>query len=398
MGLFGKKPKPKSDSDILLDALGGVKKGEERKKRTMRRKMGGGWKRFLDNRILIGLGIILVLIIGDGVRRENREFEATLSAINGQVWIQETDTAPLAPAVAGEKLVDGNVVVTAANGGANLTFPDGSLLMIGPGSSLTVKLLEYNRGAAWRSRSFYMKVGTVWAKVSQNFGKGSTMKVYTPSSVAAVRGTTFYVYQARSGENSQVACAEGEVRVRGFLGEPVYLAQGAVANVARGASPSRPAWMNAQQNNSFSNDILWRPPPNASKLQVFEYGVNQFLNAPLTVLGIGKCGWAFGAIDSTRRSAAMEALRRLQIHLEGSAEYPAYVNPATLEELGLDEASRKQVLDQLYGNSIDRYIPAAGRDYTIYARARDKDRTAFKLTSHGLVFCTKEEAAALEEF
>lgn len=398
MGLFGKKSKAKSDADILLDALGGVKKREERKRRVMFRKMSGGWKRFLDSRILIGLGVILVLFIGDGVRRENREFEATLAAMTGQVWVQETDTAPMAPAVTGEKLTDGNVVVTGTGAEATLSFADGSVLIVGPGSSMTVKLLEYNRGAAWRSRAFYVKVGTVWAKVSQNFGKGSTMKVYTPSSVAAVRGTTFYVYQARSGAESEIACAEGEVRVRGFTGVPVYLSQGAVANVTRGRPPNRPAWMSTRETESFMNSVLWRPPPNASKLQVFEYAINQFLNAPLNILGIGKCGWALGAVDSTRRSAAMEAMRRLQIHLEGNAEYPAYVNPATLEELGLDWLARKQILDQLYGNAIDRYIPASGRDYTIYARARDKNRTALKLTSHGVVFCTKDEAAALEDF
>ncbi len=398
MKLFAKKQKPKSDSDILLGALGGVKQREDRKQRTMFRKMGGGWKRLLDTRLLIGLGIILALIIGDGVRRENREFEATLTQVTGQVWVQEAEGAGRAPAVLGEKLVDGNLVATGAASAAHLSFPDGSLIMVGPDSSLTVKLLEYNRGAAWRGRSFYLKTGFISAQVSANFGKQSEMKIYTPSSVAAVRGTVFYVYQARGGDESQIACADGEVRVRGFTGQPVTLVQKAVTDVRRGQPPNRPTWMNAQQQASLLDSWLWRPPPGASKLQKFEFGVNQFLNAPLNILGIGKCGWAVGAVDSARRSAAMVALRRLQGHLEGFASYPLYINPATLEELNLPLRDRQQVLNNLYGDAIDQYVPQGGRDYLVYARARDKARTAFKLTSYGVDFCTAEEAAALQEF
>ena len=398
MQLFGKKKKPQSDTDMLLAALGGVKKREDRKRGIMRRKMGGGWKRFLDARMLVGLGIILVLVIADGVRRENQEFETTLSTFSGGAWVQEAEATNPAPAVIGEKLVDGNVVSTGTNGSATLTFPDASLVVLGPSSLLTIKLLEYNRGAAWRSRSFYLKVGTVLAHVSPNFGKQSEWKVYTPSSVAAVRGTVFSVTQERTTDTSQVACAEGVVAVRGFTGNEVQVGAQAACSVPRGFPANRPAWADAQQQSEFGGTILWQPAPNASKLQLFEYGVNQFLNAPLNILGIGKCGWALGAVDSTRRSATMEALRRLQQQLEGNGEYPLYLNPATLEELNMDPVARKQILDQLYGNAIDRYIPQAGRDYLIYVRSRDKDRTAFKLTSHGVQFCTKEEADALNQF
>ena len=59
--------------------------------------------------MLVGLGIILVLVIADGVRRENQEFETTLSTFSGGVWVQEAEATNPAPAVIGEKLVDGNV-------------------------------------------------------------------------------------------------------------------------------------------------------------------------------------------------------------------------------------------------------------------------------------------------
>jgi hypothetical protein len=398
MQLFGKKKKPQSDTDMLLAALGGVKKRQDRKGGIMRRKMGGGWKRFLDGRVLVVLGIILILCIADGVRRENQEFETTLSTFTGQAWVQEAESTNPTAAVLGEKLVDGNVVSTGPNGSATLVFPDGSLVVLGPSSIMTVKLLEYSRGGAWRARAFYLKVGSVFAHVSPNFGHQSEWKVYTPSSVAAVRGTVFSVTQERTTDTSQVACAEGVVAVRGFTGDAVQVVAQAACSVPRGFPANRPAWMEAQQQSEFGGSILWQPAPNASKLQLVEYGVNQFLNGPLNILGIGKCGWAIGAVDSARRSATMEALRRLQQQLEGNGEYPLYLNPATLEELNMDPVARKQILDQFYGTAIDRYLPASGRDYLIYVRSRDADRTAFKLTSHGVQFCSKEEADMLNQF
>jgi ferric-dicitrate binding protein FerR (iron transport regulator) len=399
MSLFGKKKEATTDSEIMLEALTWAKKRNDRKRGIRRRNAASGWKRFVDTRTFIVVGVLLVLVIADGVRRENTEFQATLSTFQGQVTVQDSDAANPTAAVLGEKLVDGNVVSTGDNASANLTFPDGSVLLVQPNSIMAIKLLEYNRGAAWRARAFYLKVGTVLAHVSPHFGHQSELKVYTPSSVAAVRGTIFSVTQDRVLDDTVVACAEGEVRVHGFSGDYVAdVTAKTTCDVRRGAPPNRPGWMDPQQSAVLGDTILWQPPPNASKLQVFEYGVNQFLNAPLNILGIGKCGWALGAVDSARRSAAMEALKKLGQQLEGNGEYPTYLNPGTLAELNMDPAARKQILDQLYGNAIDRYIPESGRDYLIYARARDKDRTAFKLTTHGLEFCTKEESDALNQF
>ena len=49
-------------------------------------------------------------------------------------------------------------------------------------------------------------------------------------------------------------------------------------------------------------------------------------------------------------------MRRLQIHLEGNAEYPSYVNPATLEELRMiSPAEAQRLLKAFDGNALVRY-------------------------------------------
>lgn len=396
--LWGQKKKPKTDAEMLLEALSQEKKHLSDVKRARERKTRGRWWEIVDRRILIGLGLLLAVVIADGVRRENMEFAATLTNFQGSVSVApDYETAPVYATLKAQ-LVDGNVLRTGEKSSATLSFPDGSLVLVGPSSELTVRLLEYNRGGAWRGRSFYLKVGRLWAKVAPGFGKGSEMKVFTPTSVAAVRGTVFAMEQDRAGTSCLLACAEGTVRCAGLVGKPVSVDAGSKTEIRHGEAPKLPLayTRDEQQALGFGMGALWSPPPEASRLQKFEYALNQMLNAPMTVLGIGKCGWAFGAIDSARRSAAQEALRRLNLHLSGTADFPPLLDVATLKELGLHPKERDKILAQFDGNALLRYYSLNnGRDFVIYARARDVARTTYKLTQVGIERVSREEAEQL---
>jgi hypothetical protein len=393
--LWGRKPKPKNETEMLLQALKGAKQHSEKVQIARHRKLSvSQWRRLLDRRIWIALGLILVAVLADGVRRENREFEATLTALQGQASVATDEDANPVAAVVGTKLLDGNVLRTGEASTASLSFADGSLLVVGPEAQMTVRLLEYNRGGAWRSRAFYLKVGQIWATVSHNFGHGSEMKIYTPASVAAVRGTVFAMNQDRDGQKCDLACADGTVRASGLVGLPTNVPAGTRCSIERGQPAPLPTLYtrDEQQALGFGYGALWEPPPGASRLQTDEYAVCQFLNAPMTILGLGKCGWAFGAIDATRRSAALEALRRLNLHLSGTAEFPPVLNIATLEELNLAPQERDEILNQFDGCALTRYIAInGGKDFIIYARARDVARTMYKLTQIGVERVSAEE-------
>jgi|LSQX01.2.fsa_nt_gb ferric-dicitrate binding protein FerR (iron transport regulator) len=396
--LWWRKKKPQTDAEVLLDALAGVEKREKKKARVRRRKPRTGWKRYADPRILVGLAILLVAILADGVRRENQEFEATIVELAGRVTVAEGEFTATWPAQLQMKLSDGYVVRTGTGATATLSWPDGSLLMLRPDTQLTIKLLEYNRAGAWRGRSFYLKVGQVLAKVAPGFGPRSEMRVYTPVSVAAVRGTVFSMAQDRTGSQTTVACADGKVRAAGLVGEPLDLPGGEHCVIEKGKPPRPPTLYSFDEARAmgFGYGALWTPPPQASRLQLLEYGFTQMLAAPMTILGIGKCGWAFGAIDSARRSAALEALRRLRNHLEGTAEYPPVVDCATLRELGLDPKERDQILTQFNNYALERYYGLdAGRSFVLYARARDKARTLYRVSPQGVERATEEEVRRL---
>ncbi len=384
--IFGKKKKPKTqtEEELLAEAFAAVKRDQERKARVRRRKYRRWWPEWLDRRVAIGLAIVLFAIIADGVRREDQEFYATVTKVYGRVYVQSSPDAAGKPLEVGARLADRNVVQTDSGSSVVLEFPDGSVITVAPESRLVVKMIEYSRGGTWRGRSFLLNVGQVWARVSPRFGKDSEMRVYTPSSVAAVRGTTFSVYQPSATGSSSIQCAAGMISAIGFRGAPVIVPANTVATVPLGGPPGRLLSLTPNQWGSFNQMDLTKPIPPEYWLKTFELTITQLLDAPLTILGIGKCSWGVGSADFARRAATLEGLRLLHQHLEGDITYPQYVNPATLEQLNIPYEHAQRILSVFHGDALELYRPLAdGRGFIIFVRSRDKGRTPYKLTTYG---------------
>jgi hypothetical protein len=93
----------------------------------------------------------------------------------------------------GASIAAGSLVKTGADSRAELTFPDGSVVRIGPNSELKVD------GAAFNSKTKTVGVqaelvgGEAWAKVATLVGKDAQFQLRTQNAVAGVRGTVFRV-------------------------------------------------------------------------------------------------------------------------------------------------------------------------------------------------------------
>jgi hypothetical protein len=118
--------------------------------------------------------------------------------------------------------------------------------------------------------------------------------------------------------------------------------------------------------------------------------VTSVLDLPLSILGIGKSSWAIGAADFARRNAAMEAMRRMHTAIEGYPTYPDFVDPFTLQELDFSEEDALQILKNFDGRCLVSY-ERSGQGFVMYARARDKARTPFKLTAYGAEPASEDE-------
>jgi len=377
---------PTSDFEGLESAFAELGEQQDKRSKGRRRRLRlQGW---LDRRILIGFGVLLLILIADGVRRENREFTAELSNIKGTVHVKTSSSAPEKPAKKSAKLETGNVVITGAASEATIRFPDGGVVTLAENTEMEIRVMEYSRGGRWRDRSVLLKRGQCWSATSDRFGKGSELRVHTPSAVAAVRGTTLYAYHNPDTGQSHVACREGRVTVRGYVpgaGPLLALPSGTEYGLAPGYVPPQPARARPEMIRSFAEHTeLDVPSAKDPILQRLEYALNSKLDPLLSVLGIGRCSWGVGSSNAVRRAAALEALRKINVSVAGRESYPAMVNPMTLEGMGIDAQDAAAIVKQFRGNAIDSYeCLENGSSFRITARAKDRASTTYVLTPQG---------------
>ncbi|MCX7599460.1 MAG: FecR family protein [Armatimonadetes bacterium] len=384
-----RKTKPRTQAELLAQTLEEIKEIQARRAKILPRFYRRLLPEWLDRRVLLAVLGLFVVFIADGVRRENEEFVAKLTQVTGQVQLQKAGQTQTTPALPKAKLEDGDMLATGPDSQATLEFPDGTAVTVAPNSVFEVRLIEYSRGGRWRSRSFRLLGGQIFAKVSKYFGAGSDLRVYTPAAVAAVRGTQFALSYDDSSKTAGLICLDGQVTYAGWAGTPVLVNPGQQSVVSYGSQPSNPAAAEPSAVVPFSAAAMI-PDKSAPFLKKVELTMTAWLDLPLSVLGIGRCSWGVGAAEYARRAAAMESLRLIHQHLEGATEYPSFVDPCTLRELGIPERYAKRLLSVFSGGSIERYM-GFGQSFVLYARARDKKRTLYRLTPYGVEKGTEED-------
>lgn len=378
--MFGKKKSkaPQSAAALMQDALSDLQRDQTRKEKRRNRR-SFGLPAWVDRRILIGLAILFIGVVSDAVRRENQEFSATLTNMGGQVMAKASDTDSYRMVVLKQKLADRSTISTGPGAWAELSFPDGSKVVMDAGTEMKIKLLEYSRGGQWRSRSFFLNAGRIFTRIGENFGHNSQLRVYTPACVAAARGTRFSVTADPAANAARTVCSDGTVEVQGFNGARMYVGQTGDSTATAGQSPSLPVAAPAADLSGFRSASLNEVIAPDPWYKLAELTLTQTLNAPLTLLGVGKCSWWAGSLDAARRSACEDALGKIRINLEGDTSYPLWVNPATLAELSIKEPGGvDHILRNFDGAAIETYR-SDGQRFYISARARDRGRTRYEL-------------------
>lgn len=136
-------------------------------------------------------------------------YDARLTAVTGEVTVFAAD-APTQPAAAsvGMPLDEGDRVVVAAGGSAEVSLDGASLLQLGENADFTLTSLSRARA------ELSLALGSLLAKI-QKLGV-DRLEVRTPAAVAAVRGTEFGVDAGGAGGEARVGVFdEGRVEVSG---------------------------------------------------------------------------------------------------------------------------------------------------------------------------------------
>jgi hypothetical protein len=150
-----------------------------------------------------------------------------------------------------------DVLNTQANGRARVSLDDGSVLNVGSDSS--VKVVKHDAGA--QQTDLEVTVGKIRSqaqKISQPNGK---FEVHTPSGVAGVVGTDFYV--AYENNVMTVIVFDGEVKVCNLAGICVGVKAGQLTTVRNGDSngPAAPSQANLSTlSDAVANTTLETGP------------------------------------------------------------------------------------------------------------------------------------------
>lgn len=110
--------------------------------------------------------------------------------VRGQVVV---DTgAGMQPLEPFDEVPEGATVTTQEDASAQLRLESGSLVKLGPETTIAVKKLGQKTPRGRRKESLKLVVGKVWARVTSLFGDDSSFEMETDNAVAGVRGTSFF--------------------------------------------------------------------------------------------------------------------------------------------------------------------------------------------------------------
>ena len=140
------------------------------------------------------LMLILVLAAGPVAAQVSG---GRLVSVSGDVWTQIPGADEIR-ARAGEHLEPGTKIRTGTDSQAEVTFEDGSILVVQSQSSLVLSGIKRQRE---RKTSILIFFGRIWNKISRKLGDRVSYAVNTPIVVCGVRGTEF---EAAVGDDGSV--------------------------------------------------------------------------------------------------------------------------------------------------------------------------------------------------
>ena len=117
---------------------------------------------------------------------------AELIFVSGIANIQMSDNS-LKSALVGNQLAVGSALVTGENSKINVQFADGSIVSLLSNSTMKFDTLSIYSGGGMVDTKLRLQQGKIEVKANPKHMQGNTMQIFTPTAVAAVRGTLFRV-------------------------------------------------------------------------------------------------------------------------------------------------------------------------------------------------------------
>jgi len=138
--------------------------------------------------------------------------DAVVIKAKGDVTVSKANGTSL-KAKRGTKLENGDKIKTGSNGRMAVKFiDDNSLLRIRPNSSCTINTKKEQNSVA---KNIFVEVGSIFSRITK--GPNTSFRVTTPTSVASVKGTSYWTVQKFKG-GTQYFGEDGIVEVSNDAG------------------------------------------------------------------------------------------------------------------------------------------------------------------------------------
>ncbi|EGV51777.1 FecR family protein [endosymbiont of Riftia pachyptila] len=163
---------------------------------------------------------------------------ARVVQLRGDVVLQHSGRQP-EPLTLGGRLWMGDSLELGEAASVTIELADGSRLLLGPGSHITMDRLSAYGDTGMVDSRFRLQRGRVESRVRPLKGPGSRYEISTPAAVTLVRGTDFRVGVESGSGISQSEVVKGEVAVNA-AGESVKLKAGFGTRIEPGKPPLAP--------------------------------------------------------------------------------------------------------------------------------------------------------------
>lgn len=172
--------------------------------------------------VLLAIGaLVATYLIFTAGPAQSRQF-ATFHLQEGTVEIQRAGEGGFAAAAEGQTLREGDVVRTGPDGRAEIEYFDGSITRLDFNTTFTIVALTDDAAGGSTIIEADQASGGSFSRVVELTGSQSRFETSTPTAVASVRGTDYFVL-INDDDTQIVGVIEGLVDVGGTVGDDVSL-------------------------------------------------------------------------------------------------------------------------------------------------------------------------------
>jgi hypothetical protein len=159
-----------------------------------------------------GLGFIVPLTLGLGVASAWASSVGSFEESSGDVVIVRGQTQ--LPAAAGASIDSGDLIRAGSNGQARVSFIDGTLLTVSPGTQIAVDQMLLSADTGLYTSSFELRAGKVRSQVGEGHAEeGTSFAIRTPTAVAETGASDFLMTYFTDEETTEIVSFNGGVAV-----------------------------------------------------------------------------------------------------------------------------------------------------------------------------------------